>query len=77
MIRVNRRRSRSRTGGHIRTKSAASSISPKRRRTVLASWNQGVAPVRVVVTEEAANQRKRPEEALVYEVQVGAFEHRD
>jgi rare lipoprotein A len=37
----------------------------------------GVAPVRVVVTEEATNQRKRPEEALVYEVQVGAFEHRD
>jgi rare lipoprotein A len=37
----------------------------------------GVAPVRVVVTEEAATQQKRPEEALVYEVQVGAFEHRD
>jgi rare lipoprotein A len=37
----------------------------------------GVAPVRVVVTEEAAKQQKRPEEALVYEVQVGAFEHRD
>jgi rare lipoprotein A len=37
----------------------------------------GVAPVRVVVTEEAATQQKRPEEALVYEVQVGAFEHRE
>jgi rare lipoprotein A len=36
---------------------------------------QGVAPVRVVVTEEGANQQKRPEEKLVYEVQVGAFEH--
>ncbi len=38
---------------------------------------QGVAPVRVVVTEEAATQQKRPEEALVYEVQVGAFAHGD
>jgi rare lipoprotein A len=37
----------------------------------------GVAPVRVVVTEEAARQKKRPEESLVYEVQVGAFEHQD
>ncbi len=36
---------------------------------------QGVAPVRVVVTEEAAKQQKRPKEELVYEVQVGAFEH--
>ena len=35
----------------------------------------GIAPVRVVVTEEAATQQKRPEEELVYEVQVGAFEH--
>ena len=38
---------------------------------------QGVAPVRVVVTEEAARRHKRPEESLVYEVQVGAFEHED
>jgi rare lipoprotein A len=36
---------------------------------------QGVAPVQVIVTEEAAKQKKRPEESLVYEVQVGAFEH--
>jgi peptidoglycan lytic transglycosylase len=35
----------------------------------------GVAPVRVVVTEEAANQTKSPQEEVVYEVQVGAFEH--
>jgi rare lipoprotein A len=34
----------------------------------------GVAPVRVVVTEEAAQQTKSPDESLVYEVQVGAFE---
>jgi cell division septation protein DedD len=38
---------------------------------------QGVAPVRMVVTEEAAKQKKNPEESLVYEVQVGAFEHED
>lgn len=37
----------------------------------------GVAPVRLVVTEEAAQRQKRPEEPLVYEVQVGAFEHED
>ena len=36
---------------------------------------QGVGPVRVVITEEAAKRKKRPEESLVYEVQVGAFEH--
>jgi rare lipoprotein A len=37
---------------------------------------EGVAPVRVVVTEEAAQQQnqKRFEEDLMYEVQVGAFE---
>jgi rare lipoprotein A len=35
---------------------------------------QGVAPVRVVVTEEAATQQKSPDEEVVYEVQVGAFE---
>jgi rare lipoprotein A len=34
----------------------------------------GVAPVRVVVTEEAAKHTKRPEEDVMYEVQVGAFE---
>jgi hypothetical protein len=33
----------------------------------------GVAPVRVVVTEEAAQQQKSPAEEVVYEVQVGAF----
>jgi rare lipoprotein A len=37
----------------------------------------GVAPVRVVVTEEAAQRQKRPEESLVYEVQVGAFERHE
>src|SRR4029450_1154719 len=37
----------------------------------------GVAPVRMVVTEEAAKQKKNPEESLVYEVQVGAFEQED
>jgi rare lipoprotein A len=36
----------------------------------------GVGPVRVVVTAEAATQQKRPAEEVVYEVQVGAFEHR-
>jgi rare lipoprotein A len=35
----------------------------------------GVAAVRVVVTEEAAKQQKSPDEEVVYEVQVGAFEH--
>ena len=34
----------------------------------------GVVPVRVVVTETAATQQKSPEEEVVYEVQVGAFE---
>ena len=34
----------------------------------------GVAPVRIVVTEEAAKHTKRPEEDVMYEVQVGAFE---
>jgi rare lipoprotein A len=34
----------------------------------------GVAPVRVAVTEEPAKQKKGPEEEIVYEVQVGAFE---
>jgi rare lipoprotein A len=34
----------------------------------------GVAPVRVVVTEEAAKHTKRPEEDVMYEVQVGAFD---
>jgi rare lipoprotein A len=38
---------------------------------------QGVAPVRVVVTEEAATPQKRPDEEVFYEVQVGAFEHRE
>jgi rare lipoprotein A len=38
---------------------------------------QGVGPVRVVITEEAAKQKKNPEESLLYEVQVGAFEHED
>jgi rare lipoprotein A len=37
----------------------------------------GVGPVRVVVTEEAAKQKKSPDEEVVYEVQVGAFEHRE
>jgi len=37
----------------------------------------GLAPVRVVVTEAAANQQKNPEEEVVYEVQVGAFEQRE
>jgi rare lipoprotein A len=34
----------------------------------------GVAPVRVIVTEAAADQQKNPEGDVVYEVQVGAFE---
>ena len=34
---------------------------------------QGVGPVRVVITEEAAIQTKRPEE-VINEVQIGAFE---
>src|SRR5262245_4225098 len=37
----------------------------------------GVAPVRVTVTEEAAQRQKRPEESLVYEIQVGAFEQQE
>ena len=37
----------------------------------------GVGPVRVVVTEETATKRKSPQESLVYEVQVGAFEDED
>ena len=37
----------------------------------------GVAPVRIVVTEEAAKHTKRPEEDVMYEVQVGAFEDHD
>jgi rare lipoprotein A len=37
----------------------------------------GVAPVRVVVTEGPAQQQKQPDEELVYEVQVGAFEDQD
>jgi rare lipoprotein A len=38
---------------------------------------QGVGPVRMVVTEEAATQTKSPEEPLVYEVQVGAFDREE
>jgi rare lipoprotein A len=38
---------------------------------------RGVGPVRMVITEEAATQTKRPEEEVMYEVQVGAFEHYD
>ena len=37
----------------------------------------GVGPVQVVITEEAAKQKKSPDESLVYEVQVGAFEYQD
>jgi rare lipoprotein A len=37
----------------------------------------GVVPVRVVVTEAAADQQKSPEEEVVYEVQVGAFDQRE
>jgi rare lipoprotein A len=37
----------------------------------------GVAPVNVVVTEEAAQRKKSPEESLVYEVQIGTFEDQD
>src|SRR6266850_331606 len=37
----------------------------------------GVAPVNVVVTEEAAQRKKSPDESLVYEVQIGAFEDHD
>jgi rare lipoprotein A len=38
---------------------------------------QGVAPVRVIVTEEAARQKKDPDESLLYEVQVGTFDQED
>ena len=38
---------------------------------------RGVGPVRVVVTEQAANRNKSPDEEVVYEVQVGAFEQRE
>jgi rare lipoprotein A len=34
----------------------------------------GVGPVRVVVTEQAPKQTKSPDEEILYEVQVGAFE---
>ncbi len=34
---------------------------------------QGVAPVRVAVTESPASQQKDPEEKVFYEVQVGVF----
>jgi rare lipoprotein A len=37
----------------------------------------GVAPVRIVVTDEAAQQQKSPDEEVVYEVQVGAFEQHE
>jgi rare lipoprotein A len=37
----------------------------------------GVAPVRIVVTDEAAQQHKSPTEEVVYEVQVGAFEQQE
>jgi rare lipoprotein A len=37
----------------------------------------GVSPVQVVITEEAAKRKKSPDEPLVYEVQVGAFEYQD
>jgi rare lipoprotein A len=37
----------------------------------------GVGPVQVVITEEAARQKKSPDESLVYEVQVGAFEYQE
>jgi peptidoglycan lytic transglycosylase len=38
---------------------------------------QRVGQVPVVITEEAAKRKKSPDESLVYEVQVGAFEHED
>jgi rare lipoprotein A len=38
---------------------------------------EGVAPVRMAVTEDAAQRTKRLEDSLVYEVQVGAFAHRE
>jgi cell division septation protein DedD len=31
----------------------------------------------VVITEESAKQTKRPDEEIMYEVQVGAFEYQD
>jgi rare lipoprotein A len=37
----------------------------------------GVGPVRIVMTEGAAKHTKRPEEDIMYEVQVGAFEQQD
>ena len=38
---------------------------------------QGVGPVQVIVTEEAAKRKKSPDESLVYEVQMGAFEYQE
>ena len=38
---------------------------------------QGVGPVQVIVTEEAAKRKKSPDESLVYEVQMGAFERQE
>jgi rare lipoprotein A len=37
----------------------------------------GVAPVHVTVTQEAASRQKSPDEEVVYEVQVGAFEQNE
>jgi rare lipoprotein A len=38
---------------------------------------QGLARVRVAVTEPPASQQKDPDEKMLYEVQVGAFEQRE
>jgi rare lipoprotein A len=35
---------------------------------------EGIAPVRVIVTEDAVSQKQKAEQEMVYEVQVGAFE---
>ena len=37
---------------------------------------QGVGPVRVVITEESAKRTKRPDEEVMYEVQVGPLNTR-
>ena len=50
---------------------------PKAAANSIGLVEPGVGLVRVVVTEETATQRKSPQESLVYEVQVGAFEDED
>ena len=53
-------------------------IQPQTSRVLLISLvKPGVGPVQVVITEEAVQQNKSPNESLMYEVQVGAFTYQD